>query len=207
MITPQERRIVRDLAVIYGTYGIIWGSVYMATDWGSVPQWITASVAFGALIIAGVGIWMQRHVARQRAAIDFFIRTEMDRHLVEAYDNFWKGINEMGKMKVSEFYSSKEGPVRDHYFNVRKYLNIHELIAVGIKNKTLDERICFGFWCDVLLRGVNAAQPLIDHVRKQPNHDETYTDLMGLYATWKLMAERLKRRPSGSLITAAGQKS
>jgi hypothetical protein len=174
----------------------------MATDWGSVPQWITAGVAFCALIIAGVGIWMQRHVARQRAAIDFFIKTEMDKHLVDAYDNFWKGIDEMGKMTVSEFYGSKQGSIRDNYFNVRKYLNVHELIAVGIKNKTLDDRICFDFWCDVLLRCVDAARPLIDYVRKQPGHDETYTDLLALYAKWKVIAERLNRRPSLSLISS-----
>jgi hypothetical protein len=74
---------------------------------------------------------IQRHVARQRAAIDFFIKTEMDRHLLDAYDEFWTGIDRMSAVGVSDFYGSKDKDVRRDYFAVRKYLNVHELIAVG----------------------------------------------------------------------------
>jgi hypothetical protein len=34
------------------------------------------------------------------------------------------------------------GDVRKHYFAVRKYLNVHELMAVGIANGMFDDRTC-----------------------------------------------------------------
>ncbi len=60
-----------------------------AIDWGTVPQWITA-VGVG---IAIWGIWSQRSIARKRAAIDVFIKTEMDEKMTEAYDKFHAGLD------------------------------------------------------------------------------------------------------------------
>ena len=195
MITAQERQIARELSIIYLIYGTGAIGIHMVSqthlDWGSVPQWITAIVALSALIVAGTGIWFQRHVARQRAAIDFFIKTEMDRNLVDAYDDFWRGIDRMNAMAVSDFYASKDDDIRKHYFSVRKYLNVHELVAVGIKRKILDDKICFDFWCDVLVRGVRAAGPLIDHVRTRPDHGATYDELLVLHLKWKTKAKRI----------------
>ena len=57
---------------------------------------------------------------------------------------------------------------------VRKYLNVHELIAVGIKNDMLDVRTCFDFWGDVLIRGVEATKPVVDHVRARPANQAMY---------------------------------
>jgi hypothetical protein len=111
MISPQERRIARELPIIYLIYGTVLIGIYVVArtsrDVGSLPQWITAIVALFALFVAGTGIWFQRHIARQRAAIDFFIKTEMDRHLLDAYDDFWKGIDRMNTMKASDFYLLK----------------------------------------------------------------------------------------------------
>jgi len=193
MITAHERRIARELSIVYVVFGGIVTSVQMATAWGSVPQWITAMVAAFALLVAAIGIFVQWKIARRRAAIDFFIKTEMDKHLLDSYDQFWLGIDRMKEMNVADFYSSKETEVRTHYFSVRKYLNVHELIAVGIKNEMLDDKICFDFWCDVLLRGVDAARPLVDFVRQQRGHQSTYDELITLYNRWKAKAERLAK--------------
>jgi hypothetical protein len=171
MITAQERQIARELSMIYLAYAGIVTATHMATDWGSVPQWITAIVAVFAVLVAAVGIAVQRSVARKRAAVDFFIKTEMDRHLLDSYDDFWTGIDCMKTMEVGAFYGSKEKKIRKHYFSVRKYLNVHELIAVGIKSGMLDDRTCFDFWCDVLVRGVEAARPLIDYLSQRPDHE------------------------------------
>jgi hypothetical protein len=77
-MTKQERRIARELAGIYLAFGLIWGASHMATTdvWGNVPQWITAVVTFLAFITAAIGISIQYHFARKRAAIDFFLKTE-----------------------------------------------------------------------------------------------------------------------------------
>jgi Domain of unknown function (DUF4760) len=97
----------------------------------------------------------------------------------------------MKKMAINDFCTSKDEDVRKHYFAVRKYLNVHELIAVGIKNKMFDDRTCFDFWADVLIRCVEAARPVLDHVRARPAHKATYVELETLYLTWKETAKRL----------------
>ena len=121
----------------------------MNVDWGNVPQWITAIVAVSAAGVAAVGITIQWRLARRRAAIDFFLKTEADKHLVDAYDEFWAGIRHMRTIAIQDFCTSEKEDVRKHYFAVRKYLNVHELIAVGIKNGMFDDRTCYDFWSRV----------------------------------------------------------
>jgi hypothetical protein len=57
---------------------------------------VTASTAIFAVIAALISIFVQRSVARKRAAIDFFLKTEMDQTLLDAYDlipqNRWKNF-------------------------------------------------------------------------------------------------------------------
>jgi hypothetical protein len=134
MVTAQERKILRELSAIYVVFGLIAIGVHMVSpatwDWGSVPQWITATVAVIAAGVAAVGIGIQWWLARKRAAIDFFLKTEADQHLLDAYDEFHAGVEQMNAIDIDVFCTSKDPGVRKHYFAVRRYLNIHELIAV-----------------------------------------------------------------------------
>jgi hypothetical protein len=57
----------------------------MNLDWGNVPQWITAVIAVCAAAVAAIGITVQWRLARRRAAIDFFLKTEADKHLVDRW--------------------------------------------------------------------------------------------------------------------------
>jgi uncharacterized membrane protein len=184
-MTKQERRIARDLAAIHLIFAFIWEGSHMAVDWGNVPQWITAGVAGSVAIIAAIGIGIQYGLARKRAAIDFFLKTEGDKQLLDAYDDFWKGIETMKKVPISDFCTSEDFEVRKHYFAVRKYLNVHERVAIGIKNGMFNERTCYDFWCGVLCRCVEAAQPVLDHVRARPGRSATYSELENLYRIWR----------------------
>jgi len=46
------------------------------------------------------------------------------------------------------------------YRHILKYLNIHELVAVGIKNRVFDDDVCFNFWGDVLVQHADENGPL-----------------------------------------------
>jgi hypothetical protein len=83
---------------------------------------------------------------------------------------------------------------RKHYFAVRKYLNVHELIAVGIKDGMFDDRICYDFWSHILIRCVEAARPVLDYLRQRPDHEATYIELESLYVRWKALEQELARR-------------
>jgi hypothetical protein len=40
-------------------------------------------------------IGSQREIARKRAAMDFFVKTEMDKHTLDAHKNHTKGVEAM----------------------------------------------------------------------------------------------------------------
>jgi hypothetical protein len=53
----------------------------------------------------------------------------------------------------------------DDYHHVRSYLNVLELMAVGIENNTFDERICYVYWKGFVLDAMRDTAKLIDHIR------------------------------------------
>jgi hypothetical protein len=77
---------------------------------------------------------------------------------------------------------------------MRKYLNIHELVAVGIKNKIFDHKICYDFWADTLTGGYRDAKPLIDFIRTRPQNRFTYCELEELSTKWRKKIERVLKR-------------
>ncbi len=155
---------------------------------------MTAIVALLAVAVAATGIAIQWWLARKRAAIDFFLKTEADKHLLEAYDEFHAGIDEMNSMNIDVFCTTKDVVIRKHYFALRRYLNIHELIAVGIKNGMFHDRTCYDFWAGILFRGVEAARPVLDHVRGRPGREATCCELETLYTRWKELEQKLARQ-------------
>ena len=105
-------------------------------DWSSIlpflkqlatyGQLITASIAIVANSIATYSVYSQRSVARKRASIDFFIKTVMDKTMLDAFDHFKRAIAVLNaELSIEAF---RETPAYSH---VRSYLNVHELIAVG----------------------------------------------------------------------------
>ena len=140
---------------------------------------VTAAVAVLALLVAWISIRVQRAVARRRAAVDFFVKTEMDERMLLAYRKFLDGVEQLGKAtSIKEF--SKTEP----YTDIRTYLNVHELMAVGIHNKIFDQRICYEFWVDEVDRAYRDTNQLINYVRSEPGCGETYTDLIQLHRRW-----------------------
>jgi hypothetical protein len=178
-MTAQERRIVRDLFAIYAVYGVVVGVILMSFDWGTVPQWLTVGVAVVAGGIAIYSVSSQREIVRKRAAVDVFIKIEMDQNMIAAYDSFHAGLNRLRELNNVELFCTAVED-RPHYLAIRKYLNIHELIAVGIKKEVLDEDVCYHYWCDTLTNGFRDAQAVIDYVRNRPKNKYTYSDLRAL---------------------------
>ncbi|MET4180680.1 hypothetical protein ABIB94_002780 [Bradyrhizobium sp. JR7.2] len=119
----------------------------MALDFGSVPQWVTAPIAATAGYFAFQSIRSQRSIARRRAAFDLFLKTETDEKMLTAYDHFHNGIEAMKlASSVEIFCADPNEQMRKHYLSIRKYLNVHELVAVGIREEVLDPEVCYSYW-------------------------------------------------------------
>jgi hypothetical protein len=52
----------------------------------------TAFIAFCAFCTAIVAIYMQTLVARRRAAIDFFLKTDLDQNMLDAHRDFERTV-------------------------------------------------------------------------------------------------------------------
>jgi hypothetical protein len=152
-------------------------------DYGSLPQWVTAGIASAAGIIALLNMYSQRTTARKRAAFDIFLKTETDEKMLTAYDNFHKGVIAMGSAPDAATFCTSAA-TRDEYLSMRKYLNVHELVAVGIKEKVLDPDVCYSYWGDTLTSNFNEAKPVLDFLKTRPKNKYTYADLQKLNAEW-----------------------
>jgi hypothetical protein len=161
--------------------------------WGTVPQWLTALIAGGALIAAAVSIRSQREIARKRAAMDFFAKTEMDRDTLASHKKFTDAVAMLDThLKAgnpcSGFVSTPE------YWHIRDYLNLHELMAVGVRNDVFDDQVCFNFWSRELGDAYRRTKPLIEYIQtKEADEQDTYTELVSLALRW-LQKEPAVRR-------------
>ncbi|HVO94561.1 MAG TPA: DUF4760 domain-containing protein [Terriglobales bacterium] len=151
---------------------------------GTLPQWITAVIAGGALSAAWVSIRTQREIARKRATVDFFLKTEMDSHLLTAHKNYLKGIEAL-EIHLAAGKTLAAFTETEACSHIRDYLNVHELLAVGIHQDVLDDNVSFNFWHRELMRACSKTANLIAHIQTQPGNQKTYVDLVALCQRWE----------------------
>jgi Domain of unknown function (DUF4760) len=134
------------------------------------------------LITAWITIRAQKNIARQKAAIDFFLKTEMDPTVIGFYDFYKKTAQRIESMASLDQFASTED-----YGKIRNFLNICELIAVRVNKKVFDESIAFEYWGDVLPQSYRSAERLIKYIRERPEHGTryTYADLEALCVSWE----------------------
>jgi hypothetical protein len=158
--------------------------------WGTVPQWLTALIAVGALIAAAVSISSQREIARKRAATDFFLKTEMDRDTLASHKKFVEASTNL-KSLMAEARPFEEFIGTGHYYAMRDYLNLHELIAVGINNEVFDDFVCYDFWSGELKRAYEDTGRFITYIQTLPGESGSYIEMVKLAVRW---AERRNNR-------------
>ncbi|WFU44111.1 DUF4760 domain-containing protein [Bradyrhizobium sp. CB82] len=126
---------------------------------------------------------MQRSIAKNRAAVDFFIKTEMDQPMLTAHARYEAAALILAKHTDNSTLMARF-EASDDYAHVRSYLNIHELLAVGIRKGVIDEDVAYHFWADTLIRHCNECEPLIKRLRQRPSHGAAYLELTSLYERW-----------------------
>jgi hypothetical protein len=159
---------------------------------GKVAPIATAVIALGAAGTAVATILIQRDIAKRRAAIDFFLKTDLDREIISLYDRF-------KKIDVSLLRSTPIPTKLDlvEYKDARAFLNICELIAVGVNKGAFSESVAKAYWGDVLPNAYRKMRAFIRDVRA--SNDEggpfTYSDLEQLCDKWSLPEYVGRRTP------------
>ena len=151
-------------------------------DAGAIAPVATAFMASLAFVVAIVSIYVQRSLARCKAAVDIFLKTEMDEKAHTLWKDYNAGIAKLKEIQTPMQVWSQNYPIE--YEAIRSYLNIHELIAAGIRNEIFDEDLCFEYWGNVLTRACTDARDVIIFARKQPGHEQTYHAVTWLNKRW-----------------------
>jgi hypothetical protein len=151
----------------------------------------TALIASGALIPAIVAIWVQTRVARRRAAIDFFLKTDLDHNMLGAHRNYGAAIKKLKlHLATGEPVKAFEETDEESYRHIWRYLNVHELVAVGVKNKVFDNDVCYSFWADVLVDHALETKAVIDHeIESEGGPSAAFLELRELSVKWNKRAQ------------------
>ena len=143
----------------------------------------TALIALIAAMIALGAIWAQMHIARRRASIDFFLKTEIDKTVIDLYNKFKANAPSIAFVP---------GPVdltRSDYEDIRAFLNVCELIAVGVNNGAFSKSVSEAYWGDVVSNAYQTAKQLINNIRNTPGEGSRYT-----YVNLEKLAKRWAKR-------------
>jgi hypothetical protein len=167
----------------WGLFGQIFAALLNLglSDYSNLGQAVTAVIAAIAALLAIWQVRVQRELARKRNAFDFFFKTEMEEDMLTAYRNSRNAFKDLRLGNpVKPFIGTPP-------YLVRKYLNIHELMSVGIHKDVLDDEVCYGYWADELIRDFESARALIAHIRELPHEgtQHTYSDMEKTYERWR----------------------
>jgi hypothetical protein len=143
----------------------------------------TALIVLIAAIIALGTMWAQMHIARRRASIEFFLKAEMDKTVIDLYNKF------KANAPLIAFAPDLSGLTRSDYNDTRAFLNICELIAVGVNKGAFSKNASEAYWGDVISDAYQISKQLINHIRTTPGEGSRYT-----YVNLEKLAKRWAKR-------------
>ncbi len=142
----------------------------------------TALIVLIAAIIALGTMWVQMQISRRRASIDFFLKAEMDKTVIDLYNKF------KANAPLIAFVPDPSHLTRRDYNDTRAFLNICELIAVGVNKRAFSKSVSEAYWGDVIPDAYHARQ-LINNIRTTPGEGSRYT-----YVNLEKLAKRWAKR-------------
>lgn len=135
-------------------------------------------------IVAYYAIVTQRDIARKRATFDLFIRTETDNSALDLWNRFVKSVEKYESVSVEEKHSFKL-LFPDEYTNIRGYLNILELMASGLNQEVLDNKMCRNFFEEIVLFYYDKLSEFIVLVQGEPYSSKKYCEFVKVAERWK----------------------
>jgi hypothetical protein len=158
-----------------------WENLWSWDFWGHLGK-VAPVMTVLAVAIAVWSLASQKRIARRRAAIDFFLKTETDAHMLEAHRLYRQAVEVLqSEPDVALFAGS--GDYEEHYTALRRYLNVHELLAVGVNHKVFDTKACKAFWSGELEDAFCECNRLLLHLQRE---DRTILgDFTALRGKWK----------------------
>lgn len=130
----------------------------------------TLFIGIGAGIIAVWGVRTQRTIARQRATIDHFARSEADKDLIAARAVFIRLARE-GSLAP---WAAADKEPSDEAQKIGLVLNDYELIALGISVGIIDEPLCRRYNRATMMAYWHHARPFVRALRARTKSRNIY---------------------------------
>jgi uncharacterized protein DUF4760 len=184
---------------------VCWGPVcewlHLLSQWLKVhilpvAPLITAVIATIAGAVAVISILVTKQLARRRATIDFFLKTEADKSIVEIFQRFDESLEAVYQF-IDAGKSLKEIARTKEYKDIHACLNIHELLAIGISTKVFDKKVAYHYWSAALVSHRKQAERLISFSTEDPSDYSAYLGMITLSEEWeKDIAEWVRKQPA-----------
>jgi hypothetical protein len=141
---------------------------------------LTATMASLAFLGAVISILVQRRIAQKRAAIDFFLKTEMDEKMLEAHRKYKDAVAVLKNTPdIAAFLQTADCT------SVRSYLNVHELLAVGVNQHIFHDSVSRAYWIAELQRACDDCNRLLVYLERDPAEKVTYIEMVKLNRRWQ----------------------
>ncbi|WP_097175066.1 DUF4760 domain-containing protein [Stappia indica] len=144
----------------------------------------------GAIVVSAIGVvltlfWMNR-IARRRASLDIVLSEQTDPRTINERTEFVK-LRDAGHL------SKWADPANTHTqesATLRAILNQYELVAIGIQQKTMDEKVYKG-WCrTTLVKDWIACKALVMQLRENAKVATYYCEFERLAKRWATKDEK-----------------
>jgi Domain of unknown function (DUF4760) len=115
----------------------------------------------------------------------------MDQGMLTAYQDYVDGLEVAKQYNDVDQFKKAEAKA---YGAVRTYLDVNELICIGINHKAFDQRVCYGFWYNILDRARTEGSKIIDHARTPVDGAHTYDHILSVNDRWRRPGNEKWRR-------------
>lgn len=144
----------------------------------------------GAIVVSAIGviatiIW-QKRIACKRATLDIVLSEETDPRTIEQRTTFVE-LRDSGHLSK---WADPDNTHSDESAVLRAVLNRYELVAIGIKQGTIDEK-SYKEWCrTTLVKDWIECRPFVMQLRRNANHPTYFCEVEKLAAQWANWNER-----------------
>jgi hypothetical protein len=149
----------------------------MTAWWTANALYFTPIFLAVSIVVAVAALLTQRNLSRSRAAFDLFLKAELDFATVQLWTSHQNGIK---AYKESSDPAAFIDSHRKEFDAILSYLNIYELVACGIHNRLLDEKICHSYWRRIMRNDYHTLSALLSYLRKQPDSKERFSEFFWL---------------------------
>lgn len=144
----------------------------------------------GAIVASFIGVILTilatQRVAKRRATLDLMMMEQTNEGMIERRRTFVR-LKEAGNLVE---WASREKKSSEDSTTIRAVLNQHELIAIGIKEGTLDEKIYKKWYRTTVVNDWISCKPFVMQLRSDLGSGVFWKEYELLVRSWAQEGER-----------------